>query len=119
MFNLSNMSNLQDYNPEGSSAQRIAAKLKERHRQLAKKMGSKGTDIFGRYVSVLAVGESKDINELFQYTVYQLYDEITRFNAKRDFDTYFSAKLAGAQNLGEVQDWTLDLNEENKKNKKL
>lgn len=117
MFNLSNMSSLKEYNPGGSSAERIVKKLKERHAQLAKKMGSKGTDIFGRYISILAVGESKDMNELFRYTVYQLYDEITRFNAKRGWDSHFSAKLAGAQNLDEIDDWTIDFNEENKKNK--
>lgn len=115
MFNLSNMSGIKTYNPKGRLAAQIAEKLKERHRQLAKKMGSKNTDIFGRYISILAVGENKDINELFQYTVYQLYDEIARFNAKREYDTVFKAKLAGAQNLHEIKDWTSDLSEENDK----
>ena len=118
MFNLNNMSGLKEYNPEGASAQRIVDKLKERHRQLAKRMGGKESDIFGRYVSILAVGEGKDMNELFQYTVYQLYDEIARFNAKREYDTIFKAKLAGAQKLDEVQDWTLDINELNKNKNK-
>jgi len=31
--------------------------------------------ILSRYISILAVGEQKDINLLLEYTVFQLFDE--------------------------------------------
>ena len=118
MFGLSGAGGSADFNPAGSLSKKIVEKLKKRHQQLAEMKGSKTQDIFGRYISVLAVGTGKDINTLFQYTIYQLYDEIQRFNLKREYDTYFKAKLAGAQGLEEVQDWEIDLAEiDSKKNK--
>ena len=117
MFGLSGAGGSADFNPAGSLSKKIVEKLKKRHQQLAEMKGSKTQDIFGRYISILAVGAGKDINMLFQYTIYQLYDEIQRFNLKREYDAYFKAKLAGAQGLEEVQDWEIDLAEVNSKNK--
>ena len=65
--------------------------------------------ILSRYISILAVGQSKDINSLMQYTVYQLYDEFKRFELKQNYDIYFNAKLAGAKDLDEVDNWMKDL----------
>ena len=54
-----------DYNPSGEVAKRIAEKLKQRHQKLAElKEGKKKIDILSRYVSILAVGEHKDMNSL-------------------------------------------------------
>ena len=61
--------------------------------------------IFDQYVSILSVGLKKDMNELMNYTIYQLYDEFTRFQMKQEFDIYLKAKMAGAQDLEEVQNW--------------
>jgi hypothetical protein len=73
-----------DYNPSGSLARQIADKLKDGH---AKRAMSKGNDnqkiaILSRYVSILAVGENKDMNLLLNYTIYQLFDEFKRFQMK-------------------------------------
>ena len=40
-----------------------------------------------------------------QYTVYQLFDEFQRFELKQSHDTYLKAKLAGAKDLDEVENW--------------
>jgi hypothetical protein len=42
-----------------------------------KKQGGEGQKvaILTRYVSILAVGEKKDMNSLLGYSVYQLFDE--------------------------------------------
>lgn len=95
----------ENYNPGGDMAKRIAEKLNERHQRLAKeKQEKKKIDILSRYISILSVGEQKDINSLLQYTVYQLYDEFERYRLKNDYDIYLKASLAGAKDLKEVED---------------
>ena len=95
----------QDYNPKGDLANQIAEKLRARHQKLAEtKNENKKIDILSRYVSILAVGEQKDINSLLQYTVYQLFDEFERYQLKLGYDIYIEAKMAGAKDLKEVED---------------
>lgn len=100
-----------DFNPAGDFSRKIAEKLRERKRKLnqLKSNGSDKISVFDRYISILAVGEHKDINSLLQYTVYQLFDEFQRFELKVSFDYYIQAKMAGAQNLKEVDDWMKDI----------
>ena len=100
-----------DYNPAGDLSRKIAEKLKERQRILAKQKGEKQGKIaiFSRYISILAVGQQKDINSLMQYTVYQLFDEYQRFELKMQSDWYLQARLAGAKDLKEVEDWMKDI----------
>ena len=101
----------EDYNPANALAKKIADKLKRGRAQAAE---AKGQDlskiaIYSKYISILAVGERKDMNELFQYTVYQLLDEFQRFGLKMKYDMHIKAQLAGATNLGEIEDWMKDL----------
>ena len=100
-----------EYNPADALAAKIADKFKKRQALLAKKSGKNLSkiDIFSRYISILAVGEHKDMNELMEYTVYQLKDEFKRFQLKQDFDCYLKAKLAGAKDLEEVDNWMDDI----------
>ena len=99
-----------DYNPSGEVAKRIAEKLKQRHQKLAElKEGKQKIDILSRYVSILAVGEHKDMNSLLNLSVYQLFDEFERFKLKMSYDIYFQAKMAGAKDLKEVEDWIKDI----------
>lgn len=99
-----------DYNPSGEVAKRIAEKLKQRHQKLAElKEGKKKIDILSRYVSILAVGEHKDMNSLLNLSVYQLFDEFERFKLKMSYDICFQAKMAGAKDLKEVEDWMKDI----------
>lgn len=123
MFNL-NMGKEQDdkYKPAGSMAQRIAEKFKKRHETLLKlknnnDVSEKGINILSRYVSILAVGEQKDLNDLMQYTIYQLYDEFQRYQLKVQWDAYIQARMAGAKDLDEVDNWMIDLKDQKKKEK--
>lgn len=110
MFDLKTFKD-EEYNPAGDRARQIAEKLNERKRKLAelKKGDGEKIDILGRYISILSVGLQKDMNVLFGYTVYQLYDEFKRYEAKMSFDFYVQAKAAGAQDIKEVEDWMRDL----------
>ena len=111
MFCLKSCGDGDDYNPSGEFAKKIAEKLKERKRRLAEQKGSSAGKIaiFSRYISILSVGEQKDMNSLLQYTVYQLFDEFQRYEMKVGFDYYIQAKMAGAKDLKEVDDWMKDI----------
>lgn len=100
-----------DYNPAGDLSRKIAEKLKERQRKLAKQKGNNGGKIaiLSRYVSILSVGQQKDMNSLMQYTIYQLFDEYQRYELKVQSDWYLQARLAGAKDLKEVEDWMKDI----------
>ena len=56
-----------------------------------------------------AIGEQKDLNALSQYSVYQLFDEFNRFSLKEQSDFYLQAKMAGAKDLQEVDNWMKDI----------
>lgn len=102
------------YNPSGNLANKIANKLKKRHQKLNEKEGNKPEKvaIISRYVSILAVGQQKDINSFKQYTVYQLFDEFKRYELKLNWEIYLQAKMAGAKDLKEVEDWMKDIHSE-------
>ena len=55
--------------------------------------------------SILTVGEQKDRISLMQLTVSQLKDEFVRYQLKYQNDIYLRAKMAGAQDLEEIEDW--------------
>lgn len=110
MFSFSRDNNTREYNPSGELAKKIADKLRKRQQKLAEIKDTKQKiDIFSRYVSILAVGEHKDMNDLLNYSVYQLYDEFERYRLKDHYDMYISAKMAGAKDLKEVEDWMKDI----------
>ena len=106
-------SNVGKYNPGGAQAQALVKKFQQRARRLAK-LRNKGKQkssisVLLNYVSILAVGLHKDINELMQYTVYQLFDEFRRFKMKENSDLYIQLKIAGAKNLDDVENWMSDI----------
>jgi len=100
-----------DYNPSGDLARQIADKLRDRQAKLAQMKGNDNQKIaiLSRYVSILAVGENKDMNSLLNYTVYQLFDEFKRYQLKLNWDIHLKAQMAGAKDLKEVDDWMEDI----------
>lgn len=97
------------YNPANKLAEQIAKKLEERRKKLeTKRDGKQQIDILGRYISILALGNHHTIPQLMEYTVYQLFNEFQRFEKKYSYDAWFSAKLAGAEGLQDVQNWLSD-----------
>lgn len=111
MFRLNKTFEKSQYNPADKLAAKIAAKLQKGKEKINKlKTGDiKKVAVYSRYVSILAVGEEKDKNDLMQYTVSQLEDEFERFRLKDQFENYVKMKLAGAKDLQEVEDWMKDL----------
>ena len=109
MFCLNSIGGDGEFNPADALARKIAEKLKKRQQKLAEMKGEQKVNLFGRYVSILTVGLQKDMNELMQYTVYQIMNEFERFRMKQDFDIYIQAKMAGAKDLEEVKNWMEDI----------
>lgn len=100
----------EEYNPAGEMASKIADKLKKGKQKVnAQKGKQEKISIFSRYASILAVGLQKDINILMQYTVYQLYDEFERFELKVQYDIHLQARMAGAKDLKDVDNWMKDI----------
>jgi hypothetical protein len=101
----------QNYNPQNKKAQEIAAKLKKGREKVAESKGPQKVSVLSRYVSILAVGEQKSINDLCQYTVYQLFDEFDRFELEQAYDMDIRIKLAGGKtdNSKEVDNWMKDI----------
>lgn len=99
------------YNPSGNLAKRIADKLKDRHAKIAAAKNEKNQkiSILSRYVSILSVGLGKDMNSLMNYTIYQLFDEFKRYQLKLDWDITMKAKLAGAKDVKDAEDWMGDI----------
>ena len=95
------------FNPADALAEAIAKKIKkaEAKRQENKQLDLENVSVYGKYISILSVGLKKDKNELSDYTIYQLKDEFKRFLLNQDFDMYVKMKIAGAENLDEVEDW--------------
>ena len=98
-----------EYNPADALAARIAEKIKK-GKMKRKKQDENQEDIsvYGKFISILAVGLQKTQKELSEYTVYQIRDEFQKFIAKENYDIYIKAKLAGAQDLEEVKNWMDD-----------
>ena len=78
----------------------------------------KKISILSRYISILAVGLQKDLNSLMHYTIYQLYDEFQRFQLKVQWDAYVQARMAGAKDLEEVDNWMINLQDQGKNKNK-
>lgn len=105
-----------EYNPAGELSKKIADKIKKGKNKVAIEKNkneddNQKTSILGRYISILAVGERKDKNELSNYTIYQLYDEFQRFQLKEKSDIVTKARLAGQTKIQDPEDWMKELSE--------
>lgn len=94
------------YNPANKLAEQIAKKLEQRHKKLNQQRGtSQELNILNRYISILSLANHHTIPQLMEYTVYQLFNEFKRFERKYAYQSWLKAKLAGAQDLQDVQSW--------------
>lgn len=96
-----------DYNPANKKAEEIANKLRNRRKVINKKSeGSEGQiNVLYHYVLILTLGNHHTIQQLMEYTVYQLFNEFNKFEKKYSYDIWLRAKLAGAENLEDVDNW--------------
>ena len=107
MFCLTESDQEKEYNPADDLAAKIAEKIKKgrQKRNHQNEQQLEKINIYSKYISILTVGLKKNMNDYKDYTIYQLRDEFKRFKLKNEFDLYIKAKLAGAQDLEEVENW--------------
>lgn len=106
--------NKKKYNPANKKAQEIAEKFKKRANVLAKKKGedSDSPSLYGSYISILSVGMNIDINILFNYTPFQLYDTFNRYWKKVNSDFYqrvSTMPMMDVSKMEEPDSWTDNL----------
>ena len=106
----------QNYNPGGKKAQEIADKLRKRKQILAEQASEENKEVsmLNRMASIVAVGFKININEVLDYTLYQLFDQYDRFELKEANDIHLKAQLAGARDLKEIENWRKDLHSKSK-----
>ena len=92
MFGLDELGTGGGYNPIGKRAEKIAEKLQKAKNRKEQDKGKQKVAILSRYISILTVGEAKDMNDFLQYTVFQLKDEFKRYQMKQSFDMLEIAK---------------------------
>lgn len=111
MFCLGNDDTNKQYNPSGHLAQKIAQQMREARKKRAQLGSSKDEDVsfFNRYISILATAKNKSINEIMDYTIYQLMNEFNRYMLYKQNEQWFAMKIAGASGMKEPQDWLKDI----------
>ena len=102
-----------DYNPGNEAARKMAERFKKARQKKAEMRGEDTgkINILSRYASILSIGLNMNINDLMELTVYQLFDMFERFELKMSFDYYVQAKMAGAKDLEEVDNWMKDIHQ--------
>ena len=107
------------YNPGGPQARMIVQKIMEGRNKIAKLRGKTdktNIQILYRYISILAVGQQKDINQLMDYSLYQLIDQFRRFKMREDQEMVIRLRLAGAKDVQSVPNWMGDLDDNSLQN---
>ena len=115
------ISQSQKYNPANKKAAQIAKKLQNRQKMLSKKSQTNEGEInvLYHYILIISLGNHQSIPELMEYTLYQLFHQFNRFNKKYSYEAWFKAKLAGAENLDDIDHWLSLEDEENKSGQTL
>lgn len=106
-----------EYNidPNNAAAVRLLNKIKENRKKRAKAAQSeaeKNSSIFAQYISILSVGMGADINTLYGYTPFQIYDMFSRFIAKMSYDTYqqiITTPFVDSSKIESVDNWVGDM----------
>ena len=113
MFCLKPIGESSGYNPKGDLARQIAEKLEKARQKIAqqKHQDNKEITVLLTKVSILSVGEHKDMNSLLNYSIYQLYDEFERFELRQSFDIQLTAMAAGAPPKEGLKNWQVDIHD--------
>ena len=103
-----------EYNPEGEKAIKIAEKIMEGRKKLAEiKSSSDGNNsLFGSYISILSIGIPMDMNVLYGYTPFQIYNLFTRYWAKVQSDFYQKIATTPMMDVSKMkapEEWTRNL----------
>ena len=78
--------------------------LQQTRAKIEKMNGSREIDILSHYVSILSIGTNAlNISTVKDLTIYQLYDQLERYNLYSQYENSLQAALAGAK--VDIVDW--------------
>lgn len=99
------------YKPKGEKAKKIAAKIAKNRQKIAqqKAQGEGDTSILTRYLSILRIGPRIPLTESIEYNLFQLFDQVERYNAYVEWDTDLQVRLAGGTPDKQVETWMRNL----------
>lgn len=98
-----------DYNPANAAAKAIADKIKKGRAKAGQQKGEDKLSLYGTYASILSIGLRLDLNVLYNYTPFQLYDSFSRYWAKEENDRYITMAtipFSDPSKLEEPKNWT-------------
>lgn len=100
-----------DYNPANAKARAIADKFAKAHEKINqnKKAEDNKSSLFATYTSVLSIGMNIDINILYSYTPFQLYNLFSRYWKKVNSDFYQKVSTTPMMDVSKMEqpdDWS-------------
>lgn len=104
----------QDYNPANEAAAKIAEKLRKAKEKIKgnRSPSDDKVSIISLYVSSLSVGMCIDMNTLFNYTLFQIYDTYNRYWLKVKYDMYqkiATTPMMDVSKMEEPREWAQNL----------
>ena len=93
------------FNPQGKRAEEIADKLMKARQKVAEEKGIENSSILGQQVSSLAIALHLPISQVLSMTLYQLLDQMERYQLYMSWDIDIRSRLAGAKAEKELEDW--------------
>lgn len=105
----------EQYNPANEAAAKIAEKLRKAKEQIKNQRrpdGEDKTSIIALYTSTIAVGMCLDINTVYNYTMFQIYDIYNRYWLKSKYDMYMkisTTPMMDTSNMEEPRQWAQNL----------
>ena len=112
---LSNKNGQQEYNPANKKAMELAKKFKKAHEKIQsmkKSSDNEKNTLFGSYTSILSIGMNIDINILYGYTPFQLYNLFIRYWKKINSDFYqkvSTTPMMDVSKMEEPDDWSISI----------
>ena len=97
------------YNPQGERAKKIAAKIMKGRQKVAAQKTENSDSILTRYLSILRIGAAIPLSESIEYNLFQLFDQVERYNAYVEWDTDLRVRLAGGKPDKQVESWMRNL----------
>lgn len=88
------------FNPADKNAARIAERMKQTRKEVARRKGDDVGSIYARYASAISVGLHLPLNIVNAYTIYQIRDILERYSLWMDYDIDMKSRLAGADIKG-------------------
>lgn len=93
------------FNPKGKKGKEIAEKLMKARQKVAKEKGLENSSVLGQQISCLAIGQNIPLTTIVNYTLYQILDQMERYQLYITWDLDIRSRLAGAKPTKELENW--------------